>query len=342
MAITAKELAEKLGISPSAVSFALNGKKGISDQKRDYILRAAEEYGLKRPPRRFFSSTFINLVIFKKHGMVYGDTPFFAAVIEGISSEVASSGYNLQISYFYGNQDNAEQIKTLSMSDCAGIILMATEMENHDIRQFQSIDKPLVVLDSYFEGTLLDSVVINNTQGVYLATKHLIERGHTDLGYIHSNVHINNFAERYEGFNKAITDSNLADRCTVTHIHVGSTQDSAYNDMTRYLRGMDHVPSALFADNDIIAISCMRALKEQGYRIPEDVSIIGFDDLPMSYVTSPKLTTIHVAKELLGGSAVSLLLKQIKSGGVQAAPICMRIGTTLVLRDTVLDLRKQA
>ena len=102
MSITAKELAEKLGISASAVSIALNGKKGISDEKRDFILRAAKEYGLKRPLRKSFSSTFINLVIFKKHGMVYGDTPFFAAVTEGISAEVANSGYNLQISYFYG------------------------------------------------------------------------------------------------------------------------------------------------------------------------------------------------------------------------------------------------
>ena len=83
MSITAKELAEKLGISASAVSIALNGKKGISDEKRDFILRAAKEYGLKRPLRKSFSSTFINLVIFKKHGMVYGDTPFFAAVTEG-------------------------------------------------------------------------------------------------------------------------------------------------------------------------------------------------------------------------------------------------------------------
>ena len=189
MSITAKELAEKLGISASAVSIALNGRKGISDEKRDFILRAAKEYGLKRPLRKSFSSTFINLVIFKKHGMVYGDTPFFAAVTEGISAEVANSGYNLQISYFYGNQDNAEQLKSLSMSDCAGIILLATEMEPEDIQQFLTIGKPIVVLDCYFEGTLLDCVVINNSQGAYLATKHLIEFGHTDLGYIHSNVH---------------------------------------------------------------------------------------------------------------------------------------------------------
>ena len=110
--------------------------------------------------------------------------------------------------------------------------------------------------------------------------------------------------------------------------------------MTRYLRSADRIPSALFADNDIIAISCMRALKEHGYRIPEDVSIVGFDDMPMSYVTSPKLTTIHVPKELLGGSAVSLLLKQIAFSDSQPATICMRIGTMLVLRDTVYDLRK--
>lgn len=104
--------------------------------------------------------------------------------------------------------------------------------------------------------------------------------------------------------------------------------------------GEPHQRAHIIEPDRLEALLSMRALKEHGYRIPEDVSIVGFDDMPMSYVTSPKLTTIHVPKELLGGSAVSLLLKQIASSDSQPATICMRIGTMLVLRDTVYDLRK--
>lgn len=103
--------------------------------------------------------------------------------------------------------------------------------------------------------------------------------------------------------------------------------------MINYLSGSPNLPTALFADNDIIAISCMQALKEFGYHIPSDISIVGFDDMPIAYVTSPRLTTIHVDKEHLGRTAMSVLLSQIQSNCSVTTKICMN--TTLVVRDTV-------
>lgn len=339
MSITSKELASILGVSTSAVSMALNGRKGISDATRNSILKAAEEYGIKRESRKSSRSFFINLVIFKKHGMVYGDTPFFSAVLEGISEGIRESGYNLQVSYFYDNQDISEQIKMLALSDCAGIILLATEMLEDDIKLFQEIPQPLVVLDSYFEIPNFNTIVINNQLGAFIATKYLIDCGHRSLGHVASSVEINNFRERGDGFKKAVYTSAFYKECSCKVIRVGSTQDSAYNDMSNYLNGNPQLPSALFIDNDIIAISCIRALKEHGYRIPNDVSIIGFDDLPVAYVTSPKLTTVNVPKELMGRYAVSRLLEIIKSDE-QSSTIKISINTSLVIRDTVKKINE--
>lgn len=333
MAVSAKDLAAKLGVSPSAVSLALNNKKGISDETRALILNAAEEYGLTRPVKKT-TSTFINLVIFKSHGQVYGDTPFFSSVIEGISTTTAESGYKLQVTYFYGHQNSDEQIKMLAMSDCAGIILLATEMTESDILPFYQLPHPIVVLDSYFESAPFDSVVINNQQGAYLATRYLLDAGHRRLGHIASSVHINNFAERHDGFLKAIHTSPYAAQCKYDMIRVGSTQESAYQDISRYLDERHQLPTALFIDNDIIAISCIRALKEHGYQIPRDVSLIGFDNVPIAYVTSPKLTTVDVPKGMLGKCAVTRLLAKIKSSKPsESLKLC--INTSLVIRDTV-------
>ncbi|MCI8615870.1 LacI family transcriptional regulator [Parablautia intestinalis] len=330
-----KELATLLDVSPSAVSIAFNGRKGISDKTRSRILQAAELYGVEFRARKAAASNYISFVIFKKHGQVFGDTPFFSSVTEGVNTGITEAGYKMQMSYIYGDQNLEEKIEELCDPECIGIILLATEMDDKDIELCNHIEKPLVLLDSNYDGSVKDCVAINNTQGTFLATRYLIECGHTRLGYIHSNVHINNFKERYEGFCRALALSGLVEEDI--HIHVGSTSETAYRDMNRYLDRAGRLPTALVADNDIIALSCMRALKEHGYILPDAVSIVGFDDIPAAFVSAPKLATVRVPKPRLGAEAVELLVRRIKSTEPIPA-VCMRIGIDLVVRDSILKL----
>lgn len=327
-----KELAMLLDVSPSAVSIAFNGRKGISDKTRDRILKAAELYGVKYSYRKPSASNYISFIIFKEHGQVFGDTPFFSSVTEGVNTGITEAGYKMQMFYIYGNQNLEEKIEELCDSDCAGIILLGTEMSNKDIELCNNIRKPIVILDSSYDGSTKDCVAINNTQGTFLATRYLIECGHTSLGYIHSNVHINNFSERYEGFCRALALAGLTEEDV--QIYVGSTSETAYRDMNHYLDQAGKLPAALVADNDIIALSCMRALKEHGYKLPEAVSIVGFDDIPAAFVSAPKLTTVRVPKQRLGAEAVNLLVRRIGSSE-PLSPVCMRIGIDLVVRDSV-------
>lgn len=336
MGISSKELAERLGVSPSSISIALNGKPGISDKTREKILSAAETYGLERPARRTSSSPYINLVIYKKHGLVYGDTPFFSAVIEGIGMEVARLGYKLQISYFYGNQNQDEQFKMLSISECAGIILLATEMLPGDIPLFRTLTQPLVVLDNDFRSPNFDCVVINNIQGAHMATKYLLDCGHRRIGHLFSSVRIRNFDERREGFLRAVSECAGCEVCTVP---VFSTQERAYDDMLRYLDGCASLPTAFFADNDIIAVACLRAMADRGIRVPEDVSLVGFDDMPFCYLTTPTLTTMHVSKEVFGRQSVSRLVEKIQ--GETDHSLKIELNPKLVIRNSVKKLRPQ-
>jgi LacI family transcriptional regulator len=334
MSITSKELANMLGVSQATVSLAINGKPGINENTRKKILAAADKYKLKGSRPKTAGQKFIDLVCFKHHGQVLGETAFFSSVIEGISQQVSSSGYSLKISYlYYGEQNYNSDLKQLRMSDSSGMILLATEMQEENLVSFTGFRQPVVLLDSAFHSPDYNCVVINNQQGAYLATRYLLDHGHRRIGHLASSVRINNFTEREYGFLHACHE---VPDCTFETYRVGSTQEQAYNDMAALLEKQPQLPTAFFADNDIIAISCIRALKDFHYRIPEDVSVIGFDDTPISYVVSPKLTTIHVYKEELGKRAVNLLTSLIADP--DQTPVCLMLNVSLVERDSVRTL----
>lgn len=333
MNISAKELALKLGVSPSAVSIALNGKSGVSDETRSRILEAAEQYGLRHTKRRKSSSAFFTLVIYKKHGKVCSETDFFAAVIEGITTQAALVGYKVQLVYLYGSDDLEKKLEDLAASDSAGFIFFATEMREDDICLLEDFNRPHVILDSYFPKHHHNYVTINNVEGAYLAARHLIARGHRRIGYLASSIRINNFDERRSGLQLAIAE---CPDCTLEEIPVSPTQDGAYMDMRAYLSDHTLSVTGCFADNDIIAVSCNRALKEYNYRIPGDISLASFDDMPVAYVTSPKLTTVHVCKETLGQSAVKRLCELLEHP--EDPPMLLSVGVTLTVRDSVRTL----
>lgn len=333
MAISAKELALKLGVSPSAVSIALNGKAGISDETRTSILQAAERYGLQHVKRRKSSSAFFTLVIYKKHGKVCSETDFFSAVIEGITTQAALVGYKVQLVYLYGYDNLEEKLLELSASDSAGFIFFATEMEQDDMLLMEHFDAPHIILDSYFPKFHHNYIAIGNMEGAYLATRYLLEHGHRRIGYLASSIRINNFIERKMGIQLAMAEYPDS---TLEEIRVAPTQDGAYLDMSAYLDAHSMEVTGCFADNDIIAVSCIRALKEHNYRIPADVSITSFDDMPIAYVTSPKLTTVHVAKEALGQRAVKRLCELLDNP--DEPPVMQSIGVTLTERDSVSTL----
>ncbi|MFT4007216.1 MAG: substrate-binding domain-containing protein, partial [Lacrimispora sp.] len=155
-----------------------------------------------------------------------------------------------------------------------------------------------------------DSVLINNVQGAYRATNYLIEKGMTEVGYLRSSYPIGNFAERADGYYKALRHHHLPTSHPFVH-DLTPSMEGAYLDMIHILREKPVMAQAYFADNDLIAAGAMRALKEFGFRIPEDISIIGFDDMPICDFLDPPLTTMEVPKKRLGELAMKQLVQKI-------------------------------
>ena len=328
MKIKISDIAKKAGVSDGTVSNALNNRKGISNEKREYILQIAREMGYFR--KNSDQDKLIRLLIVNKQAHVVGDTPFFSELIRGIETECSGQGFELVI-----NHVDAEILKNRRLEDIlktdqtSGILLLGTEMEVQDLNYFRNICIPLVVLDTAFRDTNFDYVAINNVDGTYEIVEHLIKNGHTSIGIINSSHQINNFRERKNGYVHALNDNNLL-LSPENEALVEPTPEGAYLDMKAFLNSfLAELPTAFYAVNDNIALGAIKAFNE----LDLSISICGFDDLPICELITPALTTVHVNKQYLGKTAVSRLVQKINTPDYDIQKIL--IATKTIQRDSV-------
>jgi LacI family transcriptional regulator len=325
-----KMISEITGFSSATVSNALNRKRGVHKETSEKIFEVAKQCGYFGE-RQIDNITF---VIFKASGMIVTETPFFASLIEGVEAEGRARGYNTSIcSINKADADYRERLLDLSNNDTTAILLLATEMEEDDVKVLETALAPIVVIDNWFEDTLFNSVLINNIDSTRKAVKHLAHNGHRKIGYLAGSIRIKNFCLREEGFVRALSDCSL-EYDPAYKILLSPTPDKSYDDMLRVLDGKPPLPTAFFADNDIIALGAMKAMQKHNIRMPEDISVIGFDNLPFSGLSTPALTTIHVYKQEMGREAVRSVLEQIKFSKSQIKTK-IEICTELVERDSV-------
>ena len=329
MKIGIKQISEISGYSIATVSNVLNKKKGVSSQTADAILQIARENGYLT--ENIVKS--IKLVIYKKHGLVVSDTPFFGALIEGVEGECRAQGYPLEICNLNSSSRSFDEIlKELLNDHTTAILLLATELEEEDLKLFDSTATPIMLLDNWFASMKYNATLINNIDSAFRAVSYLVEKGHRTIGYLKSSKRINNFSYRNVGYNQALLNAGLSADPRYA-VPLTPTMEGAYTDMDAYLRGKPELPTAYFADNDIIAFGVIKALKQHGHSVPDDVSIVGFDDMPFCEISSPALTTIRVFKREMGALAVKNLLDLIRLQS--PVPTKIEVSTEFIERDSV-------
>ncbi|MFV0465470.1 MAG: LacI family DNA-binding transcriptional regulator [Lachnospiraceae bacterium] len=335
MAVTAKELAKELQLSEAAISMALNNKSGVSTATRKKVIDYAKERGYdfsriqeaNHAPLPFYGT--IYFIIFRRHGAIVTDSPFFSQLSQGIDYGCKKARYYLNVFYLYENSNIKKELDEIIQMGCKGIILLGTEMKREDFWHFEKLNVPVVLLDAYFETVNADCVLINNVQGAYLAANHLISRCKCQPGYLKSSYPINNFLERSDGFYKAVRANGMSTSKSIVH-YLAPYMEGSYADMLELLENKEETAACYFADNDLIAAGAMKAFKEKGYRIPEDVAFIGFDNMPLSTYIDPTLTTIHVPKQYMGELAAKRMAELLQNPNSLAIKI--EITTDLVIR----------
>ena len=329
--MTIRELADKIGVSPATISIVINGKKGVGEDTREKVLRALKEHNYNSGNRKRHNDKNVLLVKYTKSGFfVEENQGFISMIIDSIEEQLRNK--NRGITMMIIKNDLLLGLNEIDYEKYSGIILIGTEMIDDDYNCLKDIPIPFVVVDNAVPNIMCSSISINNYENVYIAISYLKKAGHNRVGYIGSKSETENFRERRTAFELTVKKLNMVfdedNDYKVTPTLIGS-----HDDFLELLEKKDLNDTAFFAENDTIALGVIKALKEKKYKIPADVSIIGFDDIAYSSVSSPTLTTVHVQRKGLGKQTVLQLLQLIEEN--KLLPIKTRITGRLVQRDSV-------
>lgn len=333
--LTIRDIAAQAGVSPATVSLVLNGKGEITSETRTRVLEAVARLDYTPRTSKTAADDMPTLRFLKiaKHGHTVNrdHSVFISDYIDGMSQEAGKRKYKLEVVSFEG-QPVSQIAESLTGSAVSGVIALGTELSEQDIRLIQAVGLPTVFIDTYYEVIDANFVDMNNEDAVFKVLSRFRQSGFERIGFIASYVDTTNFKLRRDAFFKNMTRLDLRVRDEDV-LSIESTYEGAYADMIELLRsGIDLAP-CYFCTNDVIAYGVIRALREFKVRIPQDVSIIGFDNLPQSATMEPSLTTIEVSKRKIGNLAVTVLDDIVKSPDRQP-PVKVLVGAELIVRSS--------
>ncbi len=334
-----KEIAKSMGVSSASVSFVLNGKPGISESLRKSISQVLIREGYTVKPLSRGSepeqpctlpSRKILFVKFKKEGyFVENNGDYITKMLDG--AEEAAKEFGCSMGIVNVDKDTVERTLCSANHDpnLAGVIFLGTEFHAEESGVLRVLNCPLVVVDTRLGSAPFDTVSIDEQMGVYHAIHHLTSLGHRRITYIRSAIKNEESLEREAAFEAAAVRLGL-DRGDIRYLDALPNAQDSYRVLYQALQ--EAPPStAYFAANDTMAIGALRALKQAGCRVPENVSLIGFDNVNIGEAVDPPLTSIDIGKHEIGALAVSRLMEQTAKG-VGRFNVRMLVGTQLVVR----------
>lgn len=337
MGIKNIEIARILNISPAAVSLARNNKKGVSEETRANVQKIVSDYMEVHPNESTSISSEKELVfvVHKTHGQVIKDTPFFSEMMETIQKMSPIDTYKVSVINLSNQGDVPQLLSLCRASSVHGILLLASEMNENDFQIYKQIGKPVVVIDAHFPNEHVDCVGIDNEFLVRQGVKYAYNMGHRRIGFLASRFFTFNFEERLKAYQQTMSSLGLpVSEEDIIYLHC--VADFAYEDMRRHLINSkkESLHSCYIAGNDLLAIGAIKALKEAGIRVPEDISVIGFDDMPIISMMEPPLSSLHFCTRDICELAVSRLMQIIKRGSCS----CCRLDVKgeLVSRNSVI------
>jgi LacI family transcriptional regulator len=253
-------------------------------------------------------------------GLVVPDVanPFFADVARGVEHGAYAEGYNVFLCNTEEDPDRELAVlKSLEEKRVDGLVLCSSRLDEAELRTVVSRHRTVVLVNRLLEGDGVGSVLIDDETGGWLATRLLIEAGHRAIAYLSGPAVSHSGQQRAKGYRAALEDAGLyfeaawARHCSPM---VAGGQEVAYDLLTTHQE-----LSALFCYNDLVAVGALQACSELGRRVPEDVAVVGYDDIPLAALVTPALTTCRVPRYELGSQTVNLLLDQINgcSGGCE-------------------------
>lgn len=336
--VTIAHVAEDSEVSTATVSLVLRDRPGVSQETRQRVLDSAQKLGyLHRSTRPLPAHTNIHnigLILKTRPDDPLAVNQFYAPVLAGIEGACRQRDINLFYAHMPVDETNdpLEPPRLLRNEEADGLLLVGAHLNDAMLAIFQQQNTPVVLVDAYADGEPFDAVVTDNITGGWQATKHLIDNGHQQIAIVGSQPQAYpSIQERRDGYIRAITEQALPLHFVDSALH----PDTAVPATLAYL---DQHPelTAVFSCNDEIAIALIKALQAAGKQIPDDLSIIGFDNVLLAQHITPTLTTMRVDKMGMGRLAAQLLFNRITFPA--AGSVCTVIRPSLIQRHSVKQL----
>ena len=333
MGITIKDIAVQANVAVSTVSRALNDKFDINPKTRERILRIIKESGYN--PNNIARGLVMQKVF--TIGLIIPDisNPFFAEVAVGIETRAKELGYS--VIFCNTNNDFIGEKAALTIMKgkmVDGLIVSLSNQAKKEVESFRETNLPIVQIDRKITSVEYPGVFVDNINSAYTATKYLIDLGHKKIIHFTGDLNSQTGIDRLEGFKKALKEACISKHDTMVLEGIYSV-DSGKASMRQLLK-LEYKPTALFAASDLQAAGALYVASHAGINVPGDLSIIGHDDIDLSYLLNPNLTTMEQPKKQLGELAVDLLIKKIgqKSSDKLANEKDIVLNTNLVIRES--------
>jgi LacI family transcriptional regulator len=327
-----KDVAAAAGVSTAAVSLYLNDRAGISQATRDRIAAAIKSLGYvpRANGRRAAGEGYTGMLVEELPLPIYSDH-FYAQVLRGIHAEAERLGHNLVLSVLDQTQGGLPRV--VAEQHVAGLLAIGGgDITDELLNRLADEGIALVAVDNYSLSRHIDSVVTDDQAGAYLATRHLIALGHQRIAMILGPEKYKPLAERYLGYRQALREAGLPiDDALIQPPNSHGTPRKGYREMQRLLESGPR-PTALFAVTDRTALGALDAIYEHGLRVPDDISLIGFDDIAPGAQARPPLTTIHRPTYEMGVAAMRRLDALLT--GQSLIPMKLVLYNDLVIRES--------
>jgi len=331
---TINDIAEQSGVSIATVSLVMNGKPGVSDQTRNRVMDVAANLGypikILSPSQATLSS--VGMIVKSESSLSPQENPFYSKIIGGIEEACRRNEISLLFARLPVDENNhpTEIPNMLFNSDVDGLLMVGAFVDATVTSISNKKLPPIVLVDGYSDTDSFDTVVSDNFQASYDAVEYLIRKGHQHIAMVGGQEEsYPSLKQRRNGYLRAIKENGLS-KTYLAEFNINHTK--GFEETTRLLEQHPEI-TAIFGINDEIAVNAMHAVRALGLRIPEDISIIGYDDTYLAVNTSPMLTTMRVDTVAMGRAAVHLLQLRIETPAT--ARMTLTIHPELIERNSV-------
>jgi LacI family transcriptional regulator, galactose operon repressor len=332
--VTIRDVAARAGVSVATVSKVVNDRYGVAPDTADRVRAVIEESGYQASlVAQSLRNRRTNVI-----GVLVSDLePFSAELLKGAANAIRGSGFELVVYSAGGRAEDQPGWEQRYLSRLSGTLIDGALLVTPTVIDVH-YGAPIVAVDQHTGPTDLPTVDADNLRGGELATRHLLELGHRRIGLLGGRSDLESARQREAGYRRALADAGVpADDGLIVKADYDPERSA---ETTRQLLSGPVPPTALFAANDVTAIAAMEVARDLGLRVPEDLSVVGFDNVPESALCTPPLTTVEQPIQEMGSHAITMLIDLIEGRAPERSH--RRMSTRLVVRDSTRPVRRKA